>query len=194
MEKQNRINGKDLINIGIFSAIIAIITTAFSMLGFIPVLYPCIAVFAPLFASIPFMLFLTKIKKFGMIYISTIIMGLLMIVIGMGFWPLVVGLVSGLIAEFVFKSGNYTDSKKAVLTNAFFQLWMNGNFVEVCFFKEKYFSTRQDFGQEYIDKLSQLMPWWMFFVLLVVTFVVAILSGLLSKKMLKKHFAKAGMI
>lgn len=194
MEKQNRINGKDLINIGIFSAIIAIITTAFSMLGFIPVLYPCIAIFVPLFASIPFMLFLTKIKKFGMIYISTIIMGLLMIVIGMGFWPLVVGLVSGLIAEFVFKSENYTDSKKAVLTNAFFQLWMNGNFVEVCFFKEKYFSTRQDFGQEYIDKLTHLMPWWMFFVLLVVTFVVAILSGLLSKKMLKKHFAKAGMI
>ena len=68
--------GKDLINIGIFSAIYFVIVFIVAMLGFIPIFLPLLAVLVPIFGGIPFMLFLTRVKKFGMIWIMSVIMGL----------------------------------------------------------------------------------------------------------------------
>lgn len=57
--------GKDLINIGIFSAIYFVILFAVAMLGMIPIFLPLLAVIVPILGDIPFMLFLTRVKKFG---------------------------------------------------------------------------------------------------------------------------------
>lgn len=100
-------NVKDLINIGIFSAIYFVIVLAVAMLGFIPVFLPLLAVLVPLVGGIPFMLFLSRVKKFGMIWIMSVIMGLLMLLTGMSWPPLAVSAVSGLLAELIFRSGNY---------------------------------------------------------------------------------------
>ena len=58
----------------------------------------------------------------------------------------------------------------------------------------EYWSTRQDFGQEYIDALTKLFPVWMFPVHILLCFAFGILGGLLGRKLLKKHFAKAGIV
>lgn len=78
-----KLKGKDLINVGIYSAIYFVIMMIVAMLGVVPVLYPTLVVFVPLIGGIPFMLFLTKVKKFGMIWIMSILMGILMVVCGM---------------------------------------------------------------------------------------------------------------
>jgi energy-coupling factor transport system substrate-specific component len=70
---------------------------------------------------------------------------------------------------------------------------MWGNFLPLFFAPEQYFSTRQDFGQEYIDTLTSLLPLWMCPVLLVVTIVCGIIGGLIGRAVLKKHFVKAGI-
>ena len=69
MKNLNKLEGKDLVNIGIYCAIFFIIVMVVSFLGFIPVMIPLLTVFCPLAGGIPFMLFLTKVKKFGMIFI-----------------------------------------------------------------------------------------------------------------------------
>lgn len=109
--------GKDLINIGIFSAIYFVIVFIVAMLGFIPIFLPLLAVLVPIFGGIPFMLFLTRVKKFGMIWIMSVIMGLLMLLTGMSWPPLAVSVISGLLAELVYQSGNYQSASKAVITN-----------------------------------------------------------------------------
>lgn len=63
--KNEKLKGKDLINVGIFSAIYFVIVMAIAMTGFIPVMLPLLAVFVPVLGGIPFMLFLTKVKKPG---------------------------------------------------------------------------------------------------------------------------------
>ena len=194
MDDSKKIKGKDLINIGIFTAIYFVVILAFAMLGFIPIFMPLMAVFDPLFGGIVFMLFLTKVKKPGMIFIMNILMGILMWLTGMSFYALVVGAVAGLIAELIYKSGDYRSSKKAVLTHAVFSLWVWSNFLPLFLQPEKYWSTRQQFGEDYINTLTNLMPIWMCPVLLVVCFVFGILGGLLGKAILKKHFAKAGIV
>ena len=185
--------GKDLINIGIFSAIYFVIVFIVAMLGFIPIFLPLLAVLVPILGGIPFMLFLTRVKKFGMIWIMSVIMGLLMLLTGMSWPPLAVSVVSGLIAELVYRSGNYQSASKAVLTNGVFSLWVAANYLPLFFAAEKYWSTRQNFGQDYIDTVTKLMPTWMCPVMFIFAFVCGILGGLLGRALLKKHFEKAGI-
>lgn len=49
--------------------------------------------------GIPFMLFLTKVKKHGMILIMSFIMGILMFVTGMTWMTIPFSIVTGIIAE-----------------------------------------------------------------------------------------------
>lgn len=188
-----RLKGKDLINIGVFSAIYFVIVMIIAMLGYIPIMMPLLCVIAPILCGIPFMLFMTKVKKPGMIWIMGAIMGIMMMLTGMGYYSLIVTAFTGLIAELIYKSGKYISSKKAIITHGVFSIWMWGNFLPLFFNPEKYFSTRQDFGEEYITSLSNLMPIWMCPVLFVACFIFGILGGIIGRKLLKKHFEKAGI-
>ncbi len=185
--------GKDLINIGIFSAIYFVIVFIVAMLGMIPIFLPLLAVIVPILGGIPFMLFLTRVKKFGMIWIMSVIMGVLMLLTGMSWPPLAVSVVSGLIAELIYKSGGYKSASKAVITSGVFSLWIAGNYLPLFFAAEKYWESRQNFGQDYIDAVTKLMPMWMCPVMFVVAFVCGVIGGLLGKALLKKHFEKAGI-
>ena len=71
----NRLNAKDLINVGIYTAICAVICCIVAMTGIIPIMMVLLVVFVPILTGIPYMLFLTKVKKFGMILILNILMG-----------------------------------------------------------------------------------------------------------------------
>lgn len=61
--KSSRLQGKDLMNIGIYSAIYCVIVTGVAMLGYIPIMMPMLCALVPLIAGVPFMLFLTKVKE-----------------------------------------------------------------------------------------------------------------------------------
>ena len=185
--------GKDLINIGIFSAIYFVIVLIVAMLGTIPIFLPMLTVIVPILGGIPFMLFLTRVRKFGMIWIMSIIMGILMLLTGMSWPPLAISAVTGLLAELVYKSGNYQRASRAVLTNGVFSLWIGGNYLPLFFAAEKYWSTRQNFGQDYIDAVTELMPTWMCPVTFIAAFICGIIGGLLGKALMKKHFGKAGI-
>jgi energy-coupling factor transport system substrate-specific component len=193
MMKTEKLKGKDLINVGIYSAIYFVIIMAIAMLGYIPILMPLLCVIAPILAGIPFMLFLTKVRKFGMILIMSLLMGILMLLTGMGYYSIFVGLVTGIIAELIYRSGEYKSASKAVLAYGVFSVWMWGNFLPLFFTPDSYFSTRQDFGQEYISTLTSLLPVWMCPVLLIVTILCGIIGGLIGRVVLKKHFIKAGI-
>lgn len=193
MKDTKKLNGKDLINVGVFTAIYSVVIMAFAMLGFIPVFMLTYAALMPLFGGIVFMLFLTKVKKFGMVLLMGILLGILMWLTGMSYYALVLGSVTSLIAEFILKGGEYKSARRAVLAHGVFSIWVWTNYIPLFFFAEKYWSTRQDFGEEYITTLQSLMPLWMCPVLFVSCFVFGILGGLLGLKVLKKHFKKAGI-
>ena len=107
------------------------------------------------------MLFLTRVKKPGMIFIFAMIMGILMLLTGMGPWPLLTCAAAGLLAELVLKSGDYRDAKKAVLSYGLFSMWIFGNYLPLFTDYEGYFAQRADYGQAYIDAVQKLMPLWM---------------------------------
>ena len=63
--RSNKLQAKDLINVGIFTAIYFVIFFAGMMLGYIPIFIPLLGLVCPILCGIPFMLYLTKVKKFG---------------------------------------------------------------------------------------------------------------------------------
>ena len=191
--KHEKLKGKDLINVGIFTAIYFVVVFAVAMLGYIPILMVLMCILVPILGGIPFMLFLTKVKRFGMIWIMSILMGLLMLLTGMGYYALLVGLITGGLAELCYKSGGYRSGAKAVLTSGIFSIWVWGNYIPFFINIEKYFSTRQEFGQAYIDAMTALMPMWMCPILLASAFAGGLIGGVAGKALLKKHFVKAGI-
>ena len=73
--ESKKLKAKDLINVGIYTAIYIVIFFVVGMLNAIPVLYPFLYILIPLISGIPFMLFLTKTDKFGMVTIMSVICG-----------------------------------------------------------------------------------------------------------------------
>ena len=194
-KNSSKLTGKDLINVGIYAAIYFVIVFIIAMLGMVPVLYPMLVVFCPIIGGIPFMLFLTKVKKPGMIFIMSILMGLMMLISGMGIYPLIVSIFSGLLSEIIYRKDNYSNAKMAVLTNATFSLWVWAGFLLLFLNRTSFLASRaESIGQEYVDALNKLTPDWLCPVLLVICFICGIIGGLLGKKMLSKHFKKAGVI
>ena len=108
----NKLQGKDLINIGIFTAIYFIVIFAAASIGFIPIFIPLISVIVPLVGGIPMMLFFSKIKKFGMLTICGVLLGIIMLLTGMGWWCIPTGLIFGLISDFMMKACDYKNAKR----------------------------------------------------------------------------------
>ena len=162
----NKLQGKDLINIGIFTAIYFIVIFAAASIGFIPIFIPLISVIVPLVGGIPMMLFFSKIKKFGMLTICGVLLGIIMLLTGMGWWCIPTGLIFGLISDFMMKACDYKNAKREVLIH----------------------------GQEYADTLMAYMPDWILPVLLIAAFVSGLVGGLIGRKIFKKHFERAGIV
>ena len=110
--KKKGLQPKDLINIGIFTALYFIIIMAVAMLGYVPIFIPLLSVICPLIGGIPYMLYITKVRHFGMVFIMGTILGLLMGLGGMGVYAFITGPVCGLLADLVL---NFTRSPERMV-------------------------------------------------------------------------------
>ena len=140
-KKSSRLEGKDLITIGIYTVIYVVIVMLVAMLGFIPIFIPLMAVLCPLIGGIPYMLYVTKAKKFGMTAIMGFLIGLIMVFFGNGYLTMVTGLVGGLLADVILKKADYKSAKSTVLSCGVFSIWVFGNFAPIFL---NSFSTRED--------------------------------------------------
>ncbi len=185
---------KDLINIGMFTALYYVCFFATGMLGYIPIFMILLPLFCPIVAGIPFALYLTRVKKFGMVTITGTILGLLMFVTGHP-WPVIVsGIVLGFLADIIMNAGHYQSWKNLLLGYIVFSEWIMGALVPLFFMRESYFSSiRAGYGDTYADTLLSLTPPWVFYAMILLAVAGGALGALLGKAVLKKHFKKAGI-
>ena len=173
----NKLQGKDLINIGIFTAIYFIVIFAAASIGFIPIFIPLISVIVPLVGGIPMMLFFSKIKKFGMLTICGVLLGIIMLLTGMaGGASLPADL--RLISDFMMKACDYKNAKREVLIHGVFSMWVIGAFIPIVVTRDAYYQNLlPGYGQEYADTLMAYMPDWILPVLLIAAFVSGLVGG-----------------
>lgn len=191
----NKLQAKDLINIGLFTVLYFVLGCCVAIpIGFVPIFLLVLGSLWTLITGIPFMLFAVRVKKFGMVTIMAVLSGLLMGFTGMGFWGVPVGLVFGLLGDLNMKSGEYRSAKKTLLGYGVFSLWMVGTYIPMYFMADQ---ARADFaagfGEEYADRVMSVMPMWSIVLVVAGIFLCALLGGVIGKAILKKHFVKAGI-
>ena len=184
-KKSSRLEGKDLITV--------VIVMLVAMLGFIPIFIPLMAVLCPLIGGIPYMLYVTKAKKFGMTAIMGFLIGLIMVFFGNGYLTMVTGLVGGLLADVILKKADYKSAKSTVLSCGVFSIWVFGNFAPIFLNRESYMvMLTEGYGAEYAATLNTYMPMWIAPILLVACFVFGLVGGMIGKAICKKHFQRHG--
>ncbi|WP_329887930.1 MptD family putative ECF transporter S component [Pseudoramibacter faecis] len=192
-----KLTGKDLINIGIFTAVFLAVTILVSCtLGLIPLGYLALSMVVPIIGGIPMMLFYAKIKKFGMLLIFEIIFGLVMIFTGMGFYLLIWGIVTGLIAELIMKAGKYSNANLCVLSYAVLSISVSGNYVNQLTASSEWVAERMaTYGEAYMNATQgYLRIWWVYPLFVAFCFAGGLIGGFLGKAIFKKHFKRSGLI
>lgn len=193
--KKNNITAKDLMMIGIFAAVIFICCMPVGMLGYIPIFIPLMTVLIPLLTGIPYMLFITKGGKFGMITILGVLLGLITGFGGMGMPVMITGPVFGLAADLLCRSGNYASLWKSVLSHGVFSMWLIGCYIPIVIGRAAYGADliSKGYGTAYVETLMGYVPDWSLLPLLAACFVFGLLGGWVGKTLLKKHFVRAGI-
>ena len=191
----NKLQAKDLINVGLFTVLYFVLGCCVAIpIGMIPIFLPILGTLWVIITGIPFMLFLTRVKKFGMVTLMAVLSGLLMGFTGMGFWGVPCGIVFGLAGDFIMKRGSYKSMKKGMLGYAVFSLWMIGTYIPMYFMVEQ---SRADFAsqfsEEYADRVMSVMPMWSFVLVAASIFVFSFVGAWIGKKLLRKHFERAGI-
>ncbi len=189
-----RLETKDLINIGIFTAIYFVVFFATGMLGYIPVMMLALPFLCPLVAGIPFMLFLTRVRKFGMVTIMGILLSLLMVLTGHPWVVLPFAIAVAVAGDLILKSGGYRNWGSIRMGYAVVSQWMTGLMAPFFFMRESYFAgIREGYGDTYADTLMALTPTWVFGLVIVLVVLGALAGAQLGKAALKKHFQRAGI-
>ena len=191
---KNRLVLKDLVNIGIFAVIYFVGMFIVGMpLGFMMITYMMFPFLTALVLGIVVQFFLAKTQKPFALFIFTVLPGIAMTLIET---PVTVihALIIGLIAEYIRKIIGYNTAKGNIVSYAAMSLWLVGPFWQLFILKEQYYAlTLETQGAEYAEKLFSI-PIWIMPILYVTAFAGGILGGLLGEKVLKKHFAKAGLV
>lgn len=189
-----RLSVRDLITVGVFSAFYIVVFYAVGMLGLIPVFMVLLALLLPIVGGIPFMLYLTRVKKFGMVTITGVLVTLVMFAGGHS-WPLLlIGPGTAVAADLIFKAGNYSSWRHTVVGYWVFSLWVFGPYLPMMLGLESYLASIEPvYGAEYVNAVAALMPWWFWWTVPVQAAVGAVIGSSLGRATLRKHFERAGI-
>ena len=187
MKETNKLNGKDLMTIGLFTAVYLVIYVIVACaMGMIPIMALLLQFVSSFVLGIPMILYFAKIKKFGMILITYIIVGAALMFMGTGAYTLILAPICALLAEILIKIGKYKNINLAVIGNALY--WVLAS-------EEALAEHAVSMGTEYIDTvLGYFANWWVLPAILLSAFIGGVLGGLLGKKVLRKHFIRSGVL
>lgn len=194
----NKLQIKDLVTIGIFSAIYFVVNLIVMVCGGIS---PIIWIFMPaiigLLCGVIFMLMTAKVKKFGAILSMSIITALIYFATGQFTVVLLVSFaIVSIIAEFIRRGFGYKSFTGNLIAYAIFSLGMTGSPLPIWLFGDSFLKSimEQGMSASYVEGLKTLTSTGMLVSMYVATFIAALIGGFIGKSMLKKHFKKAGIV
>ncbi len=191
------LKGRDLITVGIFTALYFVINFLFMLLSG---LHPYLWVFMPaidaLFAGIPFMLACAKAPKFGTVLIIGMVPSLIYFITGM-FTPLILGLMlaSCVVAEIIRAATRYESFAGNAAAYAVFGFGMCGSPLPLWAFHDSFVAqiAGQGMGADYLATLETAANPGMLVAMFAATFVAGLIGAYIARGMFKKHFVKAGL-
>lgn len=196
--KEKKLKGKDLITIGIFSAIYFVINFIFMLLsGFHPMLWILMPGFIALFSGIPFMLMCAKVQKPGAVLIMGLITGLIYFVTGQFTVIILVTFVIGCgLGELFRLAGRYNSFKGNTAAFLCFSMGMVGSPLPIWLMRESFLAQIAEQGMpiDYVTTLENISSPQMLGVLFGAPVIGALIGAVIANAMFSKHFRKAGIV
>lgn len=198
IRNSNKLKVKDLVTIGIFSTIFIVLM----LLGGVffatnPVLTFLMPLGAALLPGPVYLLLLAKVPKRGVITILGFLVGVIMFITGMH-WSMAVGfIILGIIADCISKIGKYKNIKLTIISYSLLMLSNTTSYI--MFFLDqktylKYMLKNSTADPAYFQTMIKTGESWMLPAIIIGTIIIAFISGLIGKKLLKKQFKKAGIV
>lgn len=190
-----KLSVKDLINTGIFTVIYFVIFVATTATAYIPLLLFVYPVITALIAGIPMILFYTKVKKFGMVTISGVLVAIIMFLMGYGPIPSLGAIGCALVADFITKTGEYKSWGRMLLSYIIFSEWGVFSMTPIFIMGAAYFEPYRNYlGDEFVERAASLIQGWMIPAVFIGIFIASVIGAYLGKAVLKKHFKRAGIL
>lgn len=198
-----KLKGKDLITIGIFSAIYFVINFIFMLAAALhPIMWILMPGFIALFTGVPYMILASKVQKAGAVLIMGLISGLIYYATGMFTVVILITFASAcVLAELIRLATKYKSFTGNSISFAVFSVGMIGSPLPMWLFKESFFEQISvQTGQggiisgNYLSILSGLATDGMLVVLILAPVVLGVIGALIAKALFKKHFVKAGIV
>lgn len=191
---RQRLKTKDFIYAGAFGAIyIILMLVVVTGTSIIPVLYMLAPFIVGCVCGTVYMLYVTKIRKFGAILILAFLFGI--VTSSSSIVSLIWALICGIVAELIGKAGKYESKKLFMSSYLVFNLTMIGPFLMLVFAKQHFIELcAQFYGLDYAAAIDRLTPGWIIFVLMGLAVAGGGVGVLLASRFAKKHFEKAGMM
>lgn len=189
---KTKLTTKDLITAGAFGAIyLVLLTVLSSVLTVVPVLFLATPLIAGIVLGTVYMLYATKVPRTGAILVLAVLVGVITSLTTI--YPLIFAVVWGIIAEIITAKKRKSAGALAA-SYCVFNLTSMGPFFALVLAKDAFLeSCSSYYGAEYVATLDALTPSWIVVVLIVLAAVGGLLGGLFGKRVLKKHFVKAGI-
>ena len=191
----NALAVKDLVTIGVFDVIYFVCVFAIGMMGVIPILYLVYPAVVALLCGPIVMLLMAKAPQPWALFIFGMIIPLIMLVFGHSFIVPLLSLLIILLAEGIRRLGRYRSMPLTMLSYVIFSTWTCNSLMQMLLVKERYLElTRAEMGNDYADTLEKLIT----VPNMGLVYLGAILGGIcgafLGRKLLRKHFEKAGIL
>ncbi len=192
----NRLKVKDLVTTGIFFVIYCVLMFAIGMMGIIPMLYLIYPTVLGIACGTVIMLFMAKVGKPWALFILGMLPPFVMFAMGHSYIVPLVSLVFVGLAEIFFRKGNFKSFKYNAIAYAFLNCWICSAISQMLLAKEKYMALHKSLGADptYFSTFEALMSWPVMGLVVIGAFVGGIVGAFIGKKMLKKHFEKAGIV
>ena len=192
-----KFNSKDLINIGIFSAIYIALSVIISGFVITPILQLLMLPAMALLCGPIYMLYIAKVGKFGAILITGLLFSALvgLLVYGNVFCFLV-NMLFFIIAEIIAFLGKYKNKKLNAISYIFAVSsaiaeaglpWVAGEY----FYN---LSVESGYSVEWAEGVDKLATPLNLVIMIALIIICALISVAFSNKMFKKHFKKAGIV
>ena len=193
-----KLKGKDLITIGIFSAIYFVINVIFMLLGGLhPIMFVMMPGFIALITGVPYMILASKVQKPGAVLIMGLITGLIYFASGMLTMLILITYAAAcVLAELVRYFTKYKSFIGNTISFVIFSAGMIGSPLPIWLFKDSFFAqiTEQGMPAAYLSVLGSLATNGMLAVMVLAPIVLGIAGALIAKGLFKKHFVKAGIV
>ncbi|WP_329886558.1 MptD family putative ECF transporter S component [Pseudoramibacter faecis] len=191
--KENRMKMKDIAMIGIFGALLFVITMlAGSLMALSMTVQMYSVAIISLFSAPLYMLVMAKVRKKGAVIGICALVGILWVLFG-GFFVLIWMIVLGIVGEILVNRTRYQSYKALTVSFGLYTVAYYLGAIAPIYYYPAYV-YRLGYPAETSDALIAAAHTPTGYIAIPVTIIAIILGAVIAKALLKKHFEKAGVV